>query len=161
MLYLLLAVGALTACTRAPAPLSTVADAHLPPPSMQEQSPSSVIMAAEGGAIEEIAASLILAERHAARARDLATLAQLWADDARIIDHRGSDDPAAAYIWQGRDAILDRYLLAVFPSPPPPLSEPIELVVHVDGDMATATLGDDRWQFVLREGRWWLKELAY
>ncbi|GIV67635.1 MAG: hypothetical protein KatS3mg048_0497 [Caldilinea sp.] len=128
---------------------------------MQEQLLSSVIMAAEGGAIEEIAASLILAERNAARARDLATLAQLWADDARIIDRRGSDDPAAAYIWQGRDAILDRYLLAVFPSPPPPLPEPLEPVVDVDGDVATATLGNDRWQFVLREGRWWLKELSY
>ncbi|WP_287481876.1 hypothetical protein [Caldilinea sp.] len=128
---------------------------------MQEHSPSSVIMDQAGGSIEEILASLIRAERTAARGRDLATLAQLWASDGRIIDRRGSDDPGAAYVWQGRDAILDRYLLAVFPAPPPPLPEPLDPVVHLDGDTATATFGNDRWQFVFREGRWWLKELSY
>jgi hypothetical protein len=111
--------------------------------------------------IEIALPALIVAERTAAREQDLATLAQLWAHDARIVDGRGTDDPAAAYVWQGRDAILDRYVLAVFPSPPPPLAEPLDLVVEQQGDSATATLNNDLWRFTFAEGRWWLQELSY
>lgn len=161
LLALIFTASSPIACTRAPARLSLV-ETDTPQPSvMQEHLLPSIIMGKASDSIEEIAVALILAERNAARARDRVTLAQLWASDGRVIDRRGSNDPGVAYVWQGRDAILDRYLLAVFPAPPPPLSEPLDLVVHLDGDTATATLGNDRWEFIFREGRWWLKELSY
>lgn len=161
LLALIFAACSLTACTRAPARLSPLETGALPPSGMQEHVLPSVIMDRSSGSIEEIAVALIRAERNAVQARDLATLAQLWASNARIIDRRGSHDLNHAYVWEGRDAILDRYLLAVFPAPPPPFSEPIDPIVHLEGDTATATLDNDRWQFVFREGRWWLKELSY
>jgi hypothetical protein len=33
--------------------------------------------------------------------------------------------------------------------------------VTIDGDTATAVLGNDAWRFSFRDGRWWLQELAY
>ena len=103
----------------------------------------------------------MLAERDASRRGDLPLLAMLWAGDARIVDSRGTAEPSDDYVWQGRNALLDRYAIAVFPAPPPPLEEPLALDITASGDMATATLGVDRWRFVQRDGRWWLLELAY
>lgn len=103
----------------------------------------------------------MLAERDASRRGDLPLLATLWADDARIVDSRGTADRGDDSVWQGRDALLDRYTIAVFPAPPPPLEEPLSLDITASGDTATALLGVDRWQFVRRDGRWWLLELAY
>ena len=94
-------------------------------------------------------------------ARDLATLRQLWAEDARIVDSRGTPHPADDYTWSGRAAILDRYALAVFPAPPPPFAAPPDLDVTRQAGDATAVSGVDRWRFTFAEGRWWLQELAY
>lgn len=105
--------------------------------------------------------ALVLAERAAASARDLATLRQLWAEDAQIIDRRGTPDPADDFVWRGRNAILDRYTLAVFPAPPPPFDGTPNLTVTIDGDTAIALLGSDAWKFTFHDGRWWLQELAY
>ena len=140
----------LNACTRTPEPsLSAVFASPAP----------TLAFAAQP--IETALPALIAAERTAARSQDLPTLAQLWTHDARIVDSRGTDDLAAAYVWQGRDAILDRYELAVFPAPPPPLAEPFDLVFEQHGDTATATLNNDFWRFIFAEGRWWLQELRY
>lgn len=148
--FLLFMSITLSACTRAPA--------YAPP--VTPASPTTVFTIGDQPA-ETALPALILAERTAAREQDLATLAQLWAHDARIVDGRGTDDPAAAYVWQGRDAILDRYLLAVFPAPPPPLAESLDLVIDQHSDAATATLNNDFWRFTFAEGRWWLQELKY
>jgi hypothetical protein len=104
---------------------------------------------------------LVQAERSAAGARDLATLRHLWAKDARIIDGRGTPDADDDFVWRGRAAILDRYELAVFPAPPPPFAAAPALTAAIDGDTATAVLGNDTWRFTFRAGRWWLQELAY
>jgi hypothetical protein len=107
--------------------------------------------------------ALVAAEREAARRGDVPLLAQLWAEDALIIDGRGTTDLADDYRWQGRAAILDRYRLAVFPSPPPPLDNPAlpEAVITGDGTAATLIVDGDRWRFAHRAERWWLLELAY
>lgn len=107
--------------------------------------------------------ALVVAERQAARSGDIATLAQLWAADARIIDGRGTPDPSDDYRWSGRAAILDRYRLAVFPSPPPPLSEADlqTAPLQISGDQAELHRNGDRWRFVYQDGRWWLLELRY
>ena len=138
-------------CTRAPAYPSLTAPA----------APVATTVSIGDQPIATALPALIATERTAARERDLATLAQLWAHDARIVDSRGTDDPAAAYVWQGRDAILDRYVLAVFPAPPPPLVEPFDLVIDQQNGAATATLNNDFWRFTFDEGRWWLQELSY
>jgi len=147
---LLLTSILLSGCTRAPLETPPTAPAPAPPPVTLGHQP-----------IDAALPALIFAERTAAHERDLATLAQLWAEDARIVDSRGTNDPAAAYTWQGRDAILDRYMLAVFPAPPPPLTAPPELTLAREGDSATATVNNDHWRFIFAEGRWWLQELNY
>jgi hypothetical protein len=117
----------------------------------------------DAAAPEQAVPALILAERQAAMNGDLALLSRLWAPDARIIDGRSTPDSADDYVWQGRDAILDRYTLAVFPAPPPPLSREqlADLDMTVEDDAAYAELGGDRWRFVWQDGRWLLAELRY
>lgn len=108
--------------------------------------------------------ALVAAEREAARQADAGLLAILWDADAVIIDGRATAAEADDYRWEGRAAILDRYALAVFPSPPPPpLAEDTLRAGHlvVTDSVATLELGGDRWRFVHRDGRWWLAELAY
>ena len=110
---------------------------------------------------EEAIAQMIAAEREASRHGDLALLAQLWAEDARIIDSRGTEDPADDFTWPDRAAILDRYTLAVFPAPPPALEGLPTPAITVEEDSAQALNGQDRWQFVRQEGRWWMAKLQY
>lgn len=107
--------------------------------------------------------TLVLVEREASIKSNLPLLASLWAEDGRIVDGRGSAVTGDDYVWNGRAAILDRYRLAVFPAPPPPLSatELAGAAPVVEGDSATLINGVDRWRFVQRDGRWWLQELVY
>lgn len=140
----------LTACSRA-APLRP-----LPAPAPTGAPPTFVTLPAA-----QALPALVAAERNAAAARDLTTLQQLWAEDAVIIDSRGTANPTDDYRWQGRAAILDRYLLAVFPAPPPPVATAPRLAFVSDGHSVTATAGIDRWRFTFAAGRWWLQELAY
>ncbi len=106
---------------------------------------------------------LIRMEREASIAGNLPLLAALWAEDGRIVDGRGTAESHDDYVWQGRAAILDRYTLAVFPAPPPPLTvaDLATANVVVEGDTATLANGGDRWRFVRQEGRWWLQQLVY
>ncbi len=116
--------------------------------------------------------ALIVAEREASISGNLALLTALWAEDARMVDGRGTATPDDDLVWQGRKAILDRYRLAVFPAPPPALDansldqailqiENAPARATSDPRMATLVHGGDRWQLVQREGRWWLFELIY
>jgi hypothetical protein len=107
--------------------------------------------------------ALVAAERAAAREADAELLALLWDADAVIIDGRATADEGDDFRWVGRAAILDRYALAVFPSPPPPLEESTLRAgrLVVTDTVATLEIAGDRWRFVHRDGRWWLAELAY
>lgn len=144
-----LIAGVLAGCTRTAPPLP-------PTPDLTTAVPTFVTLPAAQALPE-----LVLAERTAAAARDLATLRQLWAEDARIIDGRGTPDDADDFVWRGRAAILNRYELAVFPAPPSPFTAAPVLTTAINGDTATAILGNDAWRFTFRDGRWWLQELAY
>jgi len=150
VLALVAAVLVLAGCTAAP-----VASPAAPTPAPLPAPAFAALPAADA------LPALVLAERDAARRGDLPLLAALWAEDARIVDSRGTAEPGDDYVWQGRDALLDRYTIAVFPAPPPALEAPLALDIAVSGDDATATLGVDRWRFTRRDGRWWLLELAY
>ena len=116
------------------------------------------------GTPSEIASALISAERVAAIEGNAPLLEALWAPEALIIDGRATDSAADDYVWQGRSAILDRYNLAVFPSPPPSITEDHfdSLIVTMPKDNAiSAKLGVDRWIFTRRGDRWFLQELRY
>ncbi|MBE2236542.1 MAG: hypothetical protein IAE81_02050 [Caldilineaceae bacterium] len=154
-LWLILLALWLTACTR------TAPFLPATPPTVTPPTATAPPLAAATLPVAQALPALVLAERTAAGARDLTTLRQLWAEDARIVDSRGTLDPADDYIWDGRDAILDRYALAVFAVPPPPFTEPPAFDVTRTGDAAAASLGADRWRFRFDAGRWWLQELAY
>lgn len=111
---------------------------------------------------EEAITALILAERQAAIAHNLAFLEQLWADNAQIVDGRHSATPADDYRWLGRAAILDRYVVAVFPFVLPPLTALDErAVITITGEHATVEQLTDRWQLTKVGERWWLTELKY
>ena len=105
--------------------------------------------------------ALIEAERFGSIERDLLALGLLWREDARIIDGRATIRVEDDYIWSGKTAILDRYTVAVFPNPPPPIAKPLQLEILVEGENARVIHGVDTWQFVRTEGRWWFDELAY
>jgi hypothetical protein len=109
---------------------------------------------------EEALPALINAERQAAYARDLALLKLLWAEDGRVVDRRGTPETNDDYVWPSRDAVLDRYVLAVFPNPAP-VTPVVPESLTVDGDTAYLHAGVDDWIFVRHEGRWWILELAY
>lgn len=148
-----LAMSACTSAGQLPASPSPTA----PPPL------SSIVAEVSAEISAEELPTLVVTEREASIAGDLPLLTTLWAEDGRIVDGRGSSQENDGLIWQGRAAILDRYQLAVFPAPPPPLTltELADATLTVEGDNATLINGGDRWRFVLKEGRWWLQELVY
>lgn len=104
--------------------------------------------------------ALLLAERNAAAARDLPALAALWAEDGSVHETRATASPADDYHWQGRDAVLNRYAVAVFANPPAPLEAAPVFTPTLSGSEATVVLGVDSWTFVQRDGRWWIQELV-
>ncbi len=145
----LLVAGWLLAACAAPAPLRPVEPQATSAPSVQTLAAIAT----------DDPAALVLAERNGAASLDLAGLAALWDADARLVEERGGPGPDNDYTWQGRDAILDRYVVAVFPNPPPALSTAPNLHATIDGDSATLQNGVDYWRFVRRDGRWWITEL--
>jgi hypothetical protein len=114
-----------------------------------------------GAEPDEALPALLRAERQGAIDRDLELLTQLWASDGRIVDGRSTPATDDDYIWNGHAAVLDRYLVAVFPNPPPPLEATAPFSFTFDGDFAYLHNGVDDWTFVHRDNRWWLLELNY
>jgi len=157
------------------------AQAHAPELAASEMAASESV--ALGDEVQQTLASaapwLIYAERNAVGDGDLAKLAALWAEDAWVEDRRGAIDPERSYVWQGRAALLNRYVVAVFPHRPPPLepdaldSLPASVMAEGDpsplrddahpqeGAVFAVENGTDRWRLVWREGRWWLLSLSY
>jgi hypothetical protein len=111
---------------------------------------------------EAAVTALILAERQAAIDHNLALLGELWGEDAHVIDGRGNATPSDDYVWQGRAAILDRYVVAVFPFALPPLTAlDAAATLTITGEQAMIQNGNDHWQLVKVNERWWLTELHY
>lgn len=114
---------------------------------------------------------LLLAEAEAVVGQDIERLAGLWAEDAIVTDARHTaDNQGDDASWRGRDAILDRYMVLVFPGNPQ-FAKPAEISFEISGDTAkavsTTRIGDevspagDRWQFRFAGGRWWITSLTY
>jgi hypothetical protein len=133
------------------------------PPVTPSVAPQPVLEATDFAALpaEQSIRWLIESERQASINGDLQRLELLWAPDSRVVDGRGTTLEDDDYVWQGRAAVLDRYRVAVFANPPPPLTLPTVLATDVNKTTATVTNGNDRWRFVHRDGRWWILELVY
>lgn len=151
MLWLLLAGCATTIQRPLPPPTPTVI-ATQAWPALFGQQPTA----------EAAVTALILAERQAAIDHDLALLGELWAENAQLIDGRNNATPTDDYRWQGRAAILNRYVVAVFPFYVPPLpSLEATAVITITGAEATVQNGNDHWQLTKVNDRWWFTELRY
>jgi hypothetical protein len=120
---------------------------------------------------EEAIRQLILLEGQGVVSQDIGGLMDLWAPDGVIADARHTaGDPDDDARWRGRDAIRERYVVLVFPGNPSRAS-PADIEIVLDGDRATASsttrIGaevsprGDRWEFVRRDGRWWIVGLTY
>jgi hypothetical protein len=118
-------------------------------------------------------------EREKIAARDVEGLASMWAPDSRVVDARNTPDSADDYVWEGRAAVVDRYIVAVFAHPPPLIAPPQDVQIELidpagnvkgctpggderETDSAARIInGQDCWYFARRNGRWWAVELIY
>jgi len=170
MLAFLVAVACfgLAAC-RVPATSSSLGSQPTtlgPPPAALARTPTP-----QPATAEEAISQLILLEGQGVVSQDIGGLMNLWAPEAVIVDAKHTpDSPNDDARWRGRDAIRERYVVLVFPGNPS-LVSPADVVIVIDGDKATATSttqigaetspGGDRWDFVKRDGRWWITGLTY
>lgn len=164
--------------------VGTACQPAAPPPPTAVESPAATraiapttqdVPAAVSEPPEFVIAWLIFAERAAAHRGELSQLAMLWAEESRVIDRRGHEDARHHYVWQGKDAVLNRYVVAVFPHAPPLLADDAlnELILDAEfestrrvenlqeGDIVRAVNNGDRWRFIWQEGRWYILELSY
>jgi hypothetical protein len=115
--------------------------------------------------------ALLVAEGELVVTQAIDPLMQLWSDDARIVDAKNTPDNADDdQVWDGKDAIRNRYVRIVFPGAPASVDHSDEIIT-IDGDRAqvesTTTIGSevapagDRWEMVNRNGCWLLASLTY
>lgn len=134
-----------------------------------QSAPTAVLRSQSGD--EAAVRKLLQDEATAVVSKDIARLSELWAEEGIVIDARHTaDNQADDATWRGRDAILDRYMVLVFPGNPQ-FAEPADIAIDISGDAAkaisTTQIGDevspagDRWEFRYDEGRWWITSLTY
>jgi len=137
-----------------------------PPPTQIERTPTPV-----PASPEDAVRQLVQAESEGVVRQDMVLLAELWAEDAIVTDAKHtpdvSDDDA---VWNGIDAVLDRYVVLVFPGNPL-TAEPADIEIIIDGDHATAlstthigdevSPGGDVWTFTRCGERWCIQTLTY
>lgn len=120
---------------------------------------------------EEAIATVLLAESQGVLQQDMGLLASLWLDDAMVTDARHTpDDPGDDAVWNGIDAVMDRYVVLVFPGNPQ-VAAPQILSLELLGDEAvvrsTTHIGDevsfqgDEWRLRKVDGRWAIAALTY
>ncbi|MBN1579135.1 MAG: hypothetical protein JXA89_00425 [Anaerolineae bacterium] len=114
---------------------------------------------------------LIATEGRGAKARDVALLESVWADDAVVRDaNHTPDDLSDDLVWEGWDAILLRYETVIFyltlEAP-----GPVDLVMEVQSDTAIVTgttrIGNERssegerWTFRRHKGTWKITGIVF
>jgi hypothetical protein len=100
-------------------------------------------------------------------------LMALWAADATIVDAKNTpDNTDDDQVWEGRDAIRNRYARIVFPGAPAAVDHSDQqITLNADSTAAviesTTSIGSevapsgDRWEVVARDGCWYLQSLTY
>lgn len=115
--------------------------------------------------------ALLAAEGEFVVSQDIDALMRLWAETSRIADAKNTPDNADDdQIWDGKDAIRNRYVRIVFPGAPAVVDHGDEPIA-INGDQAqvesTTTIGSevapagDRWEMVRQGGCWYLSSLTY
>ncbi len=146
--------------------LSACRPAASPQPALSARTPTPVPASAEDAILQ-----LLRRESEGVVRQDMDLLAELWAEDATVTDAKHTpgvvDDDA---VWRGIDAILDRYVVLVFPGNPQ-FAEPSDVDVVIEGDRATArsttqigdevSPGGDLWSFARCDERWCIQALTY
>lgn len=162
-MFLVVVVIAVAGCgeTAPPTPLPVVKLPTKAPPTM------TPVPANDEEAVEQ----LIRAEGEGVIQQDIDRLMDIWAADGTIVDaNHTPENEDDDKVWEGREAIRQRYANLVFPSAPMQ-AEASDLQVTIDGSRATVTsttnIGDevspsgDRWVLEKRNGRWYIVNLTY
>ncbi|MCO6452146.1 MAG: hypothetical protein J5I90_15300 [Caldilineales bacterium] len=120
---------------------------------------------------EEAIAALLVAESEGVLHQDMDLLAGIWLEDSFITDaHHTPDYKDDDATWHGIDAIMDRYVVLVFPGNPQTAKPEIQsLTVQDDSAEAVSSthIGEevspagDRWGFAKKDGRWYIQSLTY
>ncbi len=105
--------------------------------------------------------------------RNLDGLMSLWCDGGIVRDAKHTpNDPSDDVLWQGKDAIAQRYLHLVFPGEPHLLEHSIvhiswkddahEAVVLLSTRInSEAAISGDKWILCWQKGHWQVKETTY
>jgi hypothetical protein len=115
--------------------------------------------------------ALLVAEGEFVVGQEINALMSLWTEDARVADAKNTPDNADDdQVWDGKDAIRNRYVRIVFPGAPAVVDHGDETIT-INGDQAqvesTTTIGSevapagDRWEMVRRDNCWYLSSLTY
>jgi hypothetical protein len=158
LLILLLLAGCSSAPpTAAPVPTAALAGGSCTlPASSDDESALRGLLAAEGEFVVT---------------QNIDSLMRLWAESARIMDAKNTpDNNDDDQIWDGKDAIRNRYVRIVFPGAPA-LVDHGDQTITINGDQAqvesTTTIGSevapagDRWEMIREGGCWYLASLKY
>jgi len=119
---------------------------------------------------EEAILQLLNAEAEGVVQQDIDRLTEIWAPDGVVTDaNHTPDDPSDDLVWEGAEAIKERYL-AIFQSFPAQAAHP-DVELTISGDTAeattTTTIGvdmapqGDKWTFAKIEGRWHITSLTF
>ncbi|MFQ6001981.1 MAG: YybH family protein [Anaerolineae bacterium] len=119
---------------------------------------------------EEAILQLLAAEAEGVVQQDIDRLMDLWAPDGVVTDaNHTPDDPSDDLVWEGAEAIKERYLV-IFQSFPTQATHP-DVELTISGDTAeattTTTIGvdmapkGDKWTFAKIEGRWYITSLTF
>jgi ketosteroid isomerase-like protein len=159
----LIALTLLAACGPATPPALT-------PPLFTPARPPATLTPVPATA-EEAVLQLLNAEAEGVAQQDIDRLMSIWAEDGRITDANHTlDNPDDDLVWQGQDAIRERYIVMVFPSAPTIVAHP-DFEIVVKGDTATVTTtttiggevapAGDLWTFRKTKEGWKITALVY
>jgi len=119
---------------------------------------------------EDAILQLLDAEAEGVVQQDIDRLMDLWAPDGVVTDaNHTPDDPTDDPVWEGGEAIKERYLV-IFQSFPTQAAHP-DVELTISGDIAeattTTTIGidmapkGDEWTFAKIEERWYITNLTF
>lgn len=119
---------------------------------------------------EEAILQLLAAEAERVVQQDIDLLMEIWAPDGVVTDaNHTPDDSSDDQVWEGAEAIKERYLV-IFQSFPTQAAHP-DVELTISGDTAegttTTTIGidmapkGDEWTFAKVEGRWYIISLTF
>ncbi len=114
---------------------------------------------------------VLAAESRGVVEKNIDELMSLWSMDAVVRDaNHTPDDPSDDVVWEGKDAIRERYVKVVFPGNPSLVEHPT-ISIEIKGNTAVVTTttkiddevapSGDRWTLKKVRGKWLITGLTY